>query len=99
MDTKISRGAFGGQHFRRQQQGSIDGTGANSLLRLLKPEELPLFGPVGGDLKGQTHQPLCAEFERVFAVYDGRDDIGCQRRKTQQPRQVCLLYTSPSPRD
>jgi len=43
----------------------------------LEPEQLALFGPVGGQIEGQTHQPLCAEFRRVFAVDDGRDDIGC----------------------
>ena len=34
----------------------------------MKPEELPLFGPVGGYFEGQPHQPLCAELRRVFAV-------------------------------
>ena len=53
-------------------------------LSVLKAEQLPLLGPVGGEFEGQPHQPLCAELRRVFAVDDGRDDIGCQRRKPQQ---------------
>jgi hypothetical protein len=65
----------------------------------LKPEQLPLFGPVGGEFERQPRQPLCAEFRRVFAVDDGRDDIGCERWKPQQglrglpttPRQIPLL--------
>ena len=54
----------------------------------MKPEELPLFGPVRGYFGGQPHQPLRAELRRVFAVDDGGDDIGCQRRKPQQAREV-----------
>ena len=64
------------------------GTRAGPALALLKPKEFALFGPVGGYFEGQPHQPLCAKFRRVFAVDDGRDDIGCQRRKPQQAREV-----------
>ena len=50
----------------------------------LKAEQLALFGPVGGELKGQPHEPLCAELRRMFAVDDGGDDVGGERRKPQQ---------------
>ena len=60
----------------------------NAPLFAPKPEQLPLFGPVGGEFKRQPRQPLCAELWRVFAVDDGHDDIGCERRKPQEARQV-----------
>jgi hypothetical protein len=49
----------------------------------VESEQLALFRPIGGELNGQPHQPLRAKLRRVFSVDDGRDDIGCQRRKTQ----------------
>jgi hypothetical protein len=41
-----------------------------------KAEELALFGPVGWEFEGKTHEALCAELRRMLAVDDGRDDIG-----------------------
>ena len=51
-DAKVSRGAFGGQHF-----GDGDSEASRSNLRKLtllplKPEQLALFGPVGGEFEG-----------------------------------------------
>jgi len=55
-------------------------TCAKLALLPLKPEQLALFGPVGGEFEGQPRQPLRAELRRVFTVDDGRDDIGRERR-------------------
>jgi hypothetical protein len=52
------------------------GSAPNALLHALKPQEFPLFGPVGWEFEGETHEPLCTELRRVLAVDDGRDDIG-----------------------
>ena len=64
------------------------GAGQNLPLHLSAAEEFALFAPVDGKLEGQTHESLCAELRRVLAIDDGRDDIGRQRRKPQEARQV-----------
>jgi hypothetical protein len=46
-DAKISPAAFGGQHFRGGRMEASAGCEPSSLLRLLKPKQLTLFGPVG----------------------------------------------------
>ena len=64
------------------------GRAPTSPLTSLETEEFALFAPVDGKLEGQTHESLCAELRRVHAIDDGRDDIGRQRRKPQEARQV-----------
>ena len=44
-------------------------------LNFLKTFEFALFGPIGWEFESQTHESLCAELRRMFAVDDRRDDI------------------------
>jgi hypothetical protein len=57
---------------RKQRVGSAPSPPLHSL----ESPEFALFGPVGWKFEGETHQALCAELRRVFAVDDRRDDIG-----------------------
>ena len=66
------------------------GEGRALYLSLLKTKQLPLFSPVDGYLERQSHQLLGCELRRVFAVDNGGDDVGSQRRKTQKARDVAF---------
>lgn len=51
---------------------------------LAKAEHRSLFRPAHGDLGCQVHQLLGRELGWVFAVENGSDDVGRERRQTQQ---------------
>ena len=54
-DAEVSRGAFGGQHFPTTATRSIAWDVSQLALLRLKPEQLALFGPVGGEFESQAH--------------------------------------------
>ena len=51
-------------------------------LSLLKAKQLPLFSPIDGYLRRQSHQFLSGELWRVLAIDDCGDDVGRQRGTT-----------------
>ena len=57
-------------------------------LSCVKTKQLPLGGPVDRYFKRQSHQLLGGELRRIFAVNNRSDDIGRQRRKAQEARDV-----------
>jgi hypothetical protein len=57
-------------------------------LSCVKTKQLPLGGPVDRNFKRQSHQLLGGELRRIFAVNNRSDDIGRQRRKAQEARDV-----------
>ena len=54
----------------------------------MKTKQLPLGGPVDRYFQRQSHQLLGGELRRIFAVNNRSDDIGRQRRKAQEARDV-----------
>src|SRR4029079_19484990 len=57
-------------------------------LSCVKTKQLPLGGPVDWYFQRQSHQLLGGELRRLFAVNNRSDDIGRQRRKAQEARDV-----------
>ena len=65
-------------------------------LLCVKAEQLPLGGPVDRYFKRQSHQLLGCELRRIFAANNCSDDIGRQRSKAQEARDVAWRYVLPA---
>jgi hypothetical protein len=74
--TRESLGRHLGVNILSDGRGAAPGLPPNALLHPLESQEFALFGPAGWKFEGQTHEALCTELRRVFAVDDRRDDIG-----------------------
>ena len=48
-----------------------------------KAEQCPLFGPVGGQVCGQSHELLGSELWGLATVDDRGGDVGCEPGKAQ----------------